>query len=252
MQGIMAAQWQSKKEDNLKELFVKTQAKRQEHTQGRASGDNGPNADEQVEEDTTPITKSYLEHLLCGLGHGDIAILRQEIAVIELEQKMDTVEHSHDAQVEELDHHRQELLLLQESNYALQHWLEDLKNRLWRSNIRIRRGPGTGATGRFCDMLVSACCPGTQRPRDNTGPHAQSGPNVTGPWSETGHTHVSSLLEEQILAAIDRHKRKLWERDPRLDNVTEKSLNQQMTKARGREQNYCAANSIRTVPRTLR
>ncbi|KAJ1206706.1 hypothetical protein NDU88_002107 [Pleurodeles waltl] len=98
MQGIMAAQQQSKKEGNLKEVFVKTPAKRQEHTLGGASGDNRPAADEQKEEDTTPITKLCLEHLFAGL-RGDIAILRQEIAttskelkreVAELEQRMDT------------------------------------------------------------------------------------------------------------------------------------------------------------------
>ncbi|KAJ1205517.1 hypothetical protein NDU88_000951 [Pleurodeles waltl] len=99
MQGIMVTQRQSEKEGNLKELFVKTPAKRQEHTLGMTSGDNRPTADEQVEEDTTPITKSYLEHLFGGL-RGDIAILKQEIAttskdlkreVAELEQRMDTV-----------------------------------------------------------------------------------------------------------------------------------------------------------------
>ncbi|KAJ1107631.1 hypothetical protein NDU88_005021 [Pleurodeles waltl] len=42
------------------------------------------------------------------------------------------------APAEELDHHRQELLTLQESNLELQYRLQDLENMSRRSNIRIR------------------------------------------------------------------------------------------------------------------
>ncbi|KAJ1125898.1 hypothetical protein NDU88_004313 [Pleurodeles waltl] len=71
--------------------------------------------------------------------------LKREVA--ELEQRVGTVERSHGAQAEELDHHRQELLTLQESNHELQYRLEDLKNSLWRSNIRIREVPMQATPG---------------------------------------------------------------------------------------------------------
>ncbi|KAJ1141839.1 hypothetical protein NDU88_008167 [Pleurodeles waltl] len=145
----MVMQTQNKKEGNSKELFTKTPEKNQEQNPGVASEGKGPSDGEQVEDDTTPITKLFLEHFFRGL-RGGIASLRQEIAtttkelkreVAELEQGVDTVEHRHDAQAEELDHHRQELLTLQQSNRELQYLLEDLKNRSWCSSIRIRGIP---------------------------------------------------------------------------------------------------------------
>ncbi|KAJ1184690.1 hypothetical protein NDU88_001493 [Pleurodeles waltl] len=133
----MVTQRQSKKEGNLKELFAKTPVKKREHTLRGTSENNKPNDGEQVEEDTTLITKLFLEHLFGGL-RGDTATFRQEIAttskelkteVAELEQRVDTMEHSDDAQTEELDHHREELLTLQENNRELLYQLEDLENR---------------------------------------------------------------------------------------------------------------------------
>ncbi|KAJ1147695.1 hypothetical protein NDU88_000555 [Pleurodeles waltl] len=186
----MVTQRQNKREGNWKQLFVSTPAKRQEHTVGGVSEDNRPNADEQVKEDTTPIIRSYLEHLFSGLC-GDIAILRQEISatstglqreVAGLGQRMDPVERLDaqvedldryrqerldaqvedldryrqerlDAQVEDLDRYRQERLTLQESNRELQYQLDDLENRLWRSNICTRGVPKKTTPGPLEDFV---------------------------------------------------------------------------------------------------
>ncbi|KAJ1117432.1 hypothetical protein NDU88_005632 [Pleurodeles waltl] len=86
--------------------------------QGAATDGRGSSSGEQVEEDTTPIKKSLLEHLFGG-PREDLASFRQDIAntakelrreVAELEQRVDMVERTHDTQAEELDHHRQEIL----------------------------------------------------------------------------------------------------------------------------------------------
>ncbi|KAJ1213659.1 hypothetical protein NDU88_001291 [Pleurodeles waltl] len=52
-------------------------------------------------------------------------VKERESDVAELGQQVDT----HDAQEEELDHYRQEILALQDSNCELQYRLEDLENR---------------------------------------------------------------------------------------------------------------------------
>ncbi|KAJ1104924.1 hypothetical protein NDU88_002332 [Pleurodeles waltl] len=87
----------------------------------------GSSNDEQEEEDTTQMTKPVLEQIFEVL-RADLATLRQEIAttakelkneVAELGQRVDKVEHTHDAQGEELEYHRQEILILQESNCEL-------------------------------------------------------------------------------------------------------------------------------------
>ncbi|KAJ1200899.1 hypothetical protein NDU88_004720 [Pleurodeles waltl] len=93
---------------DLKELLAKNPVKRQEQTPEVASEDKRPSDGEQ---EITTATKE----------------LHREVA--ELKRSVDTVEHCHDAQAEELDHQRQELLTLQESNRELQYCLEDLENR---------------------------------------------------------------------------------------------------------------------------
>ncbi|KAJ1161056.1 hypothetical protein NDU88_001544 [Pleurodeles waltl] len=70
---------------------------------------------------------------------------------------MDTVKHSHDAQVEELGHHRQELLSLQESNHKLQYRLADLKNKLRRSSICIRGDLMKATPGPLEDFVTRLC-----------------------------------------------------------------------------------------------
>ncbi|KAJ1138662.1 hypothetical protein NDU88_005043 [Pleurodeles waltl] len=76
----------------------------------------------------------------------DFATLKQEIAadVKELKRevvdlgRVDTLEQKHDAQKEELDYHRRELLTLQDKNQELQYQLEDLEKRLHCSDIRTK------------------------------------------------------------------------------------------------------------------
>ncbi|KAJ1083614.1 hypothetical protein NDU88_003771 [Pleurodeles waltl] len=77
----------------------------------------------------------------------DFVTLKQEIAaavkdlkreVINLGQSVDTTEQTDDVQEEEIDHHRRELLTLQDKNQELQYQLEDLENRSRQSNIRIK------------------------------------------------------------------------------------------------------------------
>ncbi|KAJ1090474.1 hypothetical protein NDU88_003606 [Pleurodeles waltl] len=106
--------------------------------------------------------RSFLEHLFGVLG-GDIASLRQEIAnttkelkreLAELEQSVDTVERSRNVQVEELNHHRQELLTLQESNCELQYRLEDLEKRSRHSNTHIRRVSMQTTPGSLEDFVI--------------------------------------------------------------------------------------------------
>ncbi|KAJ1080833.1 hypothetical protein NDU88_001022 [Pleurodeles waltl] len=84
-----------------------------------------------------PNNKIIPGALFWGLRE-DLASLRQEIPttakelkkeVAELEQRVDTVEGTSDAPAEEFDHHRQEILTLQDTNRELQYRLEDLENR---------------------------------------------------------------------------------------------------------------------------
>ncbi|KAJ1141602.1 hypothetical protein NDU88_007930 [Pleurodeles waltl] len=139
---------------------MKTPAKKQEQTLGVAPEGKGPSCGKQVEEDTT--IKLFLENLFGGLRE-DLASLRHEIAtkaeelkreVVELEQRVDTVERNHDVQVVELDHHRQELLTLQDSNRELQFRLEDLKNRSRHSNICIRGVSAQATPGSLEDFVI--------------------------------------------------------------------------------------------------
>ncbi|KAJ1142675.1 hypothetical protein NDU88_008988 [Pleurodeles waltl] len=50
--------------------------------------------------------------------------------VVELGQRIDTLEQARDAGEEELDCHRRELLVLQGKNRELQYQIEDLENRV--------------------------------------------------------------------------------------------------------------------------
>ncbi|KAJ1172684.1 hypothetical protein NDU88_004528 [Pleurodeles waltl] len=106
--------------------------------------------------------KLFLEHLFVGPIE-DIASLSQEIAttskelkreVVDLEQRVDSVERNHDAQAGELDHHRQELLTLQDSHRELQYRLEDLENRSRHSNIRIRGVTAQATSGSLEDFVI--------------------------------------------------------------------------------------------------
>ncbi|KAJ1198224.1 hypothetical protein NDU88_002067 [Pleurodeles waltl] len=98
------------------------------------------------ENDGAPLTRAFMEQLFESL-HDDLATLKQEITanikdlkreVIDLGQRVDTVEQAQDAREEELDCHRREILTLQDKNQELQYQIEDLENRSHRSNIRIK------------------------------------------------------------------------------------------------------------------
>ncbi|KAJ1172964.1 hypothetical protein NDU88_004806 [Pleurodeles waltl] len=145
----MATQKQNKKDSNLIDLFAKTQAKKQDPTRELGSDPEGGNSDGTVEEDANPVANVFMEQLF-GFLQEDLAALRQELAttVKELKgegtglgQRVKTVERICERQEEELDHHRQKIITLQDSNRDLQYGREDLENRSWRSNIRIRGVP---------------------------------------------------------------------------------------------------------------
>ncbi|KAJ1145671.1 hypothetical protein NDU88_011957 [Pleurodeles waltl] len=93
----------------------------------------------------------------------DLATLRQELATaikelkgegVDLGQRVDTVERSWDIQEEELDHHSQEIITLQESNRDLQYRLEDLDNRSRHSNICIMGVPAQVTAGTLEDFEI--------------------------------------------------------------------------------------------------
>ncbi|KAJ1104597.1 hypothetical protein NDU88_002007 [Pleurodeles waltl] len=144
----MVTQKQSK-DSSLRDLFAKNPAKKQDPTHEQGSDPRGGSGDGTVEQDANPVTKAFMEQLF-GAHREDLADLRQELAttvkelkgeVTELGQGVDTVERTCDRQEEDMDHHRQEIIALQDSNRDLQYRLEDLENRSWRSNIRIRGVP---------------------------------------------------------------------------------------------------------------
>ncbi|KAJ1198381.1 hypothetical protein NDU88_002222 [Pleurodeles waltl] len=68
--------------------------------------------------------------------------------------RVDMVERNHDAQVQELDHQRQELLTLHDSNRVLQYRLEDHENRSRCSNICIRGVPAQATPGSLEDFVI--------------------------------------------------------------------------------------------------
>ncbi|KAJ1135996.1 hypothetical protein NDU88_002423 [Pleurodeles waltl] len=86
------------------------------------------------EGDGAPLMRAFMEQLFESL-HDDLSTLKREIAadikdlkreMIDLGQRVDTVEQAHDAREDELDCHRRELLTLQDKNQELQYQLEDL------------------------------------------------------------------------------------------------------------------------------
>ncbi|KAJ1204662.1 hypothetical protein NDU88_000102, partial [Pleurodeles waltl] len=104
-----------------------TPAEKLEHPQDRSLDSDGADCGGCPTEDSIPIMKDFLEQLF-GVLHEEFAILKQEIAAnvkdlkreaTELGQKFDTVEHAHDAQKEEIDQHKKEILALQDSNRDL-------------------------------------------------------------------------------------------------------------------------------------
>ncbi|KAJ1081905.1 hypothetical protein NDU88_002077 [Pleurodeles waltl] len=158
----MASQKHSKKEGSLKDLFTKTLAKRlaQSGAPEMECGDVvGPVPSES---DRAPLTRAIIEHLFRSLRN-DFAPPKREIAadikdlkreVIDLGQCVDTVEQTYDAQEEELDFHRRELLTLQDKNHDLKYQLEDLENRSRRSNIPIKGVPAQAVVAPLEDFVV--------------------------------------------------------------------------------------------------
>ncbi|KAJ1096194.1 hypothetical protein NDU88_001338 [Pleurodeles waltl] len=68
-------------------------------------------------------------------------------------QRVDTLEQTRDAQEEEMDCHRRELLILHDKNLELQYQLEDLENRSRCSNIRNKSVPSQAVTGKLEDFV---------------------------------------------------------------------------------------------------
>ncbi|KAJ1179782.1 hypothetical protein NDU88_005016 [Pleurodeles waltl] len=157
----MVIQKQSKKDSSLRDLFAKTPAKKQDSTYEVGTDPGGGSSGGAVEQDANPVTKAFIEQLL-GVLREDHAALRQEPAttvkelkgeVAELGQRVDMVERTCDIQ-EELDHHRQEIIALQDRNRVLQHRLEDLENRSRRSNIGIRGVPAQTIVGPLENFVI--------------------------------------------------------------------------------------------------
>ncbi|KAJ1109632.1 hypothetical protein NDU88_006992 [Pleurodeles waltl] len=150
-QGLtgMASQRHNKKEDSLKDLFNKTPVKKAAPpgvrvAEGGETAEPGPS-----EGDEAPLSRVFMEQLFGSLRE-DFTTLKQEITadvkdlkreVVDLGQRVDTLEQTHDTRKEELDCHRRELLTVQDKNQELQYQLEDPKNRLRCSNIRLTGVP---------------------------------------------------------------------------------------------------------------
>ncbi|KAJ1105265.1 hypothetical protein NDU88_002673 [Pleurodeles waltl] len=122
-------QKQSKKDSSLRDFFTKTPAKKQDPTRELGSDPRGGSGDRTGDEDANPVMKAFMEQLFGTLCE-DFAPLRQELAitvkelkgaVAELGQREDTVERTCDRQEEDLDHHRQAIINLQDSNPDLQY-----------------------------------------------------------------------------------------------------------------------------------
>ncbi|KAJ1146013.1 hypothetical protein NDU88_012295 [Pleurodeles waltl] len=75
----MLIQKQSKKDSNLRELFAKTPAKKQDPTHELGSDPGGGRGDGTVGEDANPVAKAFMEQLF-GTLREDLAALRQELA----------------------------------------------------------------------------------------------------------------------------------------------------------------------------
>ncbi|KAJ1147945.1 hypothetical protein NDU88_000786 [Pleurodeles waltl] len=119
----MASQRHNKKEVSIKVPFTKTPAKKIDPPQEKATDTGAIEEAKGLDSDNTPITKSLLEQLF---GFSDsFATLKQEIAteikdlkreVVDLGQRVNALERTHDAREEELDHHRCKLITLQKRN----------------------------------------------------------------------------------------------------------------------------------------
>ncbi|KAJ1080318.1 hypothetical protein NDU88_000537 [Pleurodeles waltl] len=124
----MASQKHSKKEGSFKDLFTKTPAKKKSQP-GAPEGESGDAAGPGLSEsDGAPLTRAFMEQLFRSLWE-DFATPKQEIAadikylkseVINLGQRMDTIEKRHNAREEEMDCHRRELITFQDKNQDLQ------------------------------------------------------------------------------------------------------------------------------------
>ncbi|KAJ1151005.1 hypothetical protein NDU88_003792 [Pleurodeles waltl] len=93
----------------------------------------------------------------------DLATLKQEITadikdlkreVLDLGQRVDTVEQAQNAREEEFDCHRRELLAVQDKNQEPQYQIEDLENRSCCSNIRIKGLTTQAIVGPLEDFVV--------------------------------------------------------------------------------------------------
>ncbi|KAJ1157315.1 hypothetical protein NDU88_010029 [Pleurodeles waltl] len=144
----MASEHHNKKEGSLEDVSSKTMTKKLDPPQVRISDSCEGDCVVGPDDDSTPITKSFLEQVF-GVLREDFATLNQEIStdvkylkreITEFGQQIDTVEQTHDAQEEEMDQYRWEIPALQDSNQDLQYHLEDLENQLQHSNIHIRGG----------------------------------------------------------------------------------------------------------------
>ncbi|KAJ1205253.1 hypothetical protein NDU88_000688 [Pleurodeles waltl] len=114
----MTSQRPNKKEGTLKDLFSKPPGKKMDPQQGAPVVDGGAESGACPDDDTTPITKAFLEQLF-GVLRDDFATLKQEMAadvkdlkmeIAKFGQRMYTVECTHDGQEEEIDQNWREIL----------------------------------------------------------------------------------------------------------------------------------------------
>ncbi|KAJ1180305.1 hypothetical protein NDU88_005527 [Pleurodeles waltl] len=75
----MMTKKQSKKDSNLRDLFAKTPAKKQDPTRELGSDPGGGHGDGTVDEDANPVTKAFMEQLF-GTLQEDLAAHRQKLA----------------------------------------------------------------------------------------------------------------------------------------------------------------------------
>ncbi|KAJ1192060.1 hypothetical protein NDU88_001372 [Pleurodeles waltl] len=87
----MVTRKQNKKDCNLRNLFAKTPAKKQDHTRELGSDPGGGSGDGTVEEDANPVMKAFMEELF-GVLWGDLAVLTQELTTTVKELKGEVTE----------------------------------------------------------------------------------------------------------------------------------------------------------------
>ncbi|KAJ1103833.1 hypothetical protein NDU88_001254 [Pleurodeles waltl] len=76
----VATQKQSKKDSNLRDLFAKTLAKKQDLTRELGLDPRGSSSEGTVDENANPVTKAFMEQLF-GTLREDLAALRKELAM---------------------------------------------------------------------------------------------------------------------------------------------------------------------------